>query len=102
MEMATIKGAQALGLSDQVGSLETGKKADITLLDNRGSVPIFEKNIYNYIVGSSDRADVNSVFIDGQLILKDRAFTSVDEEKARQKCNKAALDLWKSNEWPTP
>ena len=102
MEMATIKGAQALGLADQVGSLEIGKKADITLLDNRGSVPIFEKNIYNHIVGSCDRADINSVFIDGQLVLKDRAFTSVDEEKARQKCNQAALELWKSNDWPTP
>ena len=102
MEMATIKGAQVLGLADQVGSLEVGKKADITLLDNRGSVPIFEKNIYNHIVGSSDRADINSVFIDGQLVLKDKAFTSVDEEKARQKCNKAALELWQSNDWPTP
>jgi 5-methylthioadenosine/S-adenosylhomocysteine deaminase len=102
MEMATVQGARALGLADQVGSLEVSKKADITLLENRGSVPIFERNIFNHIVSSSDRADVHSVFIDGDLVLENRAFTKVDEEKARQKCNKAALDLWKDNNWPTP
>ena len=102
MEMATLKGAQALGLADQIGSLEIGKKADITLLENHGSVPIFEKNIYNHIVSSSDRADVHSVFIEGDLVLENRAFTMVDEEKARRKCNQAALDLWKENDWPTP
>jgi len=102
LEMATIQGARCLGLENEIGSLEIGKKADIALLDNRSSVPIFEKNIYNHIVGSCDRADVNSVFIDGKLVYKNRQFTQIDEQVARHKCKIAALSLWQSNSWPTP
>jgi 5-methylthioadenosine/S-adenosylhomocysteine deaminase len=102
LEMATINGSRCLGLEDQVGTLEVGKKADIVLLDNRSTVPVFEKNIYNYVVASCDRADVSSVFIDGNLVLHNRQFTNIDEEAAREKCRQAALTLWKSNEWPVP
>ncbi len=102
LQMATINGARALGLQDEIGSLEAGKKADITLINNRASVPVFEKNIYNHIVGTCDRADISSVLIDGELVFDANEFTSVDEEKARMACNKAALELWKTNEWPTP
>jgi 5-methylthioadenosine/S-adenosylhomocysteine deaminase len=102
LEWATRNGAKCLGLEDQIGSLEVGKKADVVLLDNRSTAPVFEKNIYNHVVGSCDRADVNSVFIDGRLILDHRQFTNIDEQAAREKCKQAALSLWKSNEWPTP
>jgi len=102
LEMATIQGAKCLGMEKEIGSLESGKKADITLLDNRSTVPVFEKNIYNHIVGSCDRADVSSVFIDGRLVYDKRQFTMIDEQAAREKCKAAALDLWKKNKWPTP
>ncbi len=102
LQMATIEGAKALGMQKDIGSLEAGKKADITLINNRASVPVFEKNIYNHIVGTCDRADISSVFIDGTLVFDKGEFTSVDEEKARLTCNKAALELWKMNDWPTP
>jgi len=100
--MATNNSARCLGKEKEVGSLEVGKKADVVLLDDRAAVPIFEKNIYNHIVSSCDRSDVNSVFVNGELVLKDRQFTTVDEEAARMKCREAALELWKRNEWPTP
>lgn len=102
LEMATLGSARCLGLEDQIGSLEAGKKADVVLLDDRSTVPIFEKNIYNHVVGSCDRADVNSVFVDGRLVLDHRQFTSVDERAMRQRSQKAALRLWEKNEWPTP
>lgn len=102
LEMATIQGAKCLGMEKEIGSLEVGKKADITLLDNRSTVPVFENNIYNHIVGSCDRADVNTVFIDGQLVYDQRKFVDIDEEDARQKCQAAAIKLWKRNGWPTP
>lgn len=102
LEMATIQGARCLQKEKDIGSLEVGKKADILLLDNRSAVPIFEKNIYNHLVSTCDRSDVNSVFIDGQLVLDHRQFTMVDEEAARAKCREAALKLWERNEWPTP
>ncbi|MFC2025836.1 amidohydrolase family protein [Chloroflexota bacterium] len=102
LEMATIDGARCLRKEDEIGSLEVGKKADITLLDNRSTVPVFEKNIYNHIVGSCDRADVNTVFVDGELVYRNRQFTNIDEHEARKTCQRAALKLWKMNEWPIP
>jgi len=100
--MATNNGARCLGMENRIGSLETGKKADIVLLDNRSAVPVFEVNIYNHIVSSCDRSDVNSVFINGRLILKDREFVGIDEDAARAHSRESALALWKRNEWPTP
>jgi 5-methylthioadenosine/S-adenosylhomocysteine deaminase len=102
LEMATIEGAKCLRKEKDIGSLEAGKKADVLLLDNRSAVPIFENNIYNHLVSTCDRSDVNSVFIDGQLVVDHGQFTTVDEEAARQTCREAALKLWEKNEWPTP
>ena len=102
LEMATIQGAKCLGKEDGIGSLEVGKKADLVLLDNRSAVPVFENNVYNHVVSTCDRSDVNSVFIDGQLVLHNREFTNVDERATRERCRQAALALWEENEWPTP
>lgn len=102
LAMATNCSAKCLGMGDEIGALEAGKKADIVLLDNRSAVPVFHINIYNHIVSSCDRSDVNSVFIDGELVYKDREFLNVDEEAARAKSRESALALWKKNEWPTP
>lgn len=102
LEMATIEGAKCLGKESELGSLEEGKKADLVLLRNRSAVPVFEKNVYNHIVSSCDRSDVNTVFIDGRLILSDQSFVSLDEDQVRNRCREAALRLWKENQWPVP
>lgn len=102
LEMATIQGAKCLRKEKDIGSLEVGKKADILLLDNRSAVPIFENNVTNHIVSTCDRSDVNSIFIDGQLVLDHGHFRTVDEGAARETCRQAALKLWERNEWPTP
>jgi 5-methylthioadenosine/S-adenosylhomocysteine deaminase len=102
LDMATIQGAKCLRKEKDLGSLEVGKKADVLLLDNRSAVPIFENNICNHLVSTCDRSNVNSVFIDGQLVLDHRQFVTIDEEAARENCRQAALKLWERNEWPTP
>jgi 5-methylthioadenosine/S-adenosylhomocysteine deaminase len=102
LEMATNNSAKCLGMANEIGSLEVDKNADIVLLDNRSAVPLFEVNIYNHIASSCDRSDVNSVYIDGELVLKDREFLNVDEQEIRAKSRQSALELWKRNEWPTP
>jgi 5-methylthioadenosine/S-adenosylhomocysteine deaminase len=100
--MSTNHSARALGMEDTVGSLEVGKKADVVLLDNRSPVPIFELNVYNHLVSSCDRSDVNTVIIGGDVVLKDRNFCNVDEAAARAKSREAAYKLWKKNDWPLP
>lgn len=102
LRMATIEGAKALQKEGEIGSLEPGKKADIVLIDDRSTVPLFEANVVNYLVGTCERVDVNSVIIDGQVVMKDGKFLLLDEEEVREMTKEEAIKLWKANEWPTP
>jgi len=102
LAMATIEGAKCLQKEDEIGSLEVGKKADIVLLNNRSTVPVFEANVVNYVVGTCERTDVDTVLIDGETILRHGEFVKVDEEQVLAHCQEEAVKLWERNEWPVP
>lgn len=71
-KMATIEGAKSLGLENEIGSLETGKKADIAFIkrDQVQSIPF--ENIYSKIVYSTQSNTVEHLMIDGKWVLCDR------------------------------
>lgn len=77
--MATINGAKALGWDAEIGSLEVGKRADITsiALDDLESQPIFEP--MSHIVYASSRNQIKNVWVDGKQLLKDRQLTTLDQ-----------------------
>jgi 5-methylthioadenosine/S-adenosylhomocysteine deaminase len=102
LAMATIEGAKCLLKEHEICSLEVGKKADFVLLNNRGTVPVFEANVVNYVVGTCERTDVDTVIIDGEVILRNGEFVTVDEERALARCREQAVGLWKKNDWPLP
>lgn len=79
LEMATLEGARALGLEAEVGSLEEGKRADVTVVDLRGlhSTPAPE-NVLGALVHSGRSTDVTHVIIDGKPVLKDRQLLTLD------------------------
>lgn len=85
-EMATLRGAQALGLQREIGSIEVGKKADIVLLDmdNVWNSTLPEKDISSTIVYSATPENVDSVMIDGKWVYKNKQFVSIDKEKLVQ------------------
>jgi 5-methylthioadenosine/S-adenosylhomocysteine deaminase len=101
-EMATINGAKSLHLEDKIGTLEVGKKADIVLLKNNSPVPVFENNVMNFIVTVADSAHVDTVIIDGNMVVKGGEYLLLDEEEVRARCQAQAVDFWKRNDWPTP
>ncbi len=101
-EMATIKGAKSLHLENEIGTLEVGKKADIVLLKNNSPVPVFENNVMNFIVTVADSAHVDTVVIDGTVVVKGGEYLLMDEEEVRARCQEQAVDFWKRNDWPTP
>ncbi len=85
-EMATMGGARALGLDRQIGSLETGKQADIIAitLENAHDFPLAE-NLYAQMVHAGQSADVEDVFINGRQIVASRKVLTVDTQAVYRK-----------------
>ncbi len=110
LRMATIEGAHALGLADQIGSLEPGKCADfITInLSAPTMAPVYTqpmRNIVPNLVYSAMGDEVDTVVVDGQVIYQAGAFSSLDstavieraERCARHLGEAAAERFWKIN-----
>jgi cytosine/adenosine deaminase-related metal-dependent hydrolase len=83
LEMATLGGARAMGLEDQIGSLEIGKKADVTLIRRRElhAWPQVGANPYAEIVYEHHASDVDTVLIDGKVVLRAGLFTNCDADE---------------------
>jgi cytosine/adenosine deaminase-related metal-dependent hydrolase len=79
LEMATIKGAEALLLDRQVGSIEAGKRADLVLFD--ADTPEWRPllNPVNNLVYAASGASVRTVLIDGRVVLDEGRLTMLDE-----------------------
>lgn len=94
LRMATIDGARALSLDGEIGSLETGKRADVILinLDNLHSTPR-PRDLISTIIYSAQASDVQSVIIDGRLIMHDRKLLTLDEREVIEGANREAASL---------
>ena len=93
LKMATIEGAKALGLQDIIGSLETGKKADVKVIDTRKPhlVPVY--NPVSHIVYAAQGSDVRDVIVNGKVLLKNRKPLTVDMEDILGKVADIALHI---------
>ena len=92
LEMATIDGAKALGMENEIGSLEVGKKADLFIFNPQlaaKAVPMHHP--VSTLVYSSSQTNVETVVIDGQIVLEDGVGTVVDE-KAKLKLGQETAD----------
>ncbi len=79
-EMATIRGARALHLEHEIGSIEKGKRADLVVvdLDDLNQTPYY--NIYSDLVYATKAADVRTVIIEGRVVLRDHRLLTLNEE----------------------
>ena len=79
-EMATIRGARALHLEKEIGSIEKGKRADLVIvdLDDLNQTPYY--NIYSDLVYSTKAGDVRTVIIEGRVVMRDRKLLTLNEE----------------------
>ena len=95
LRMATIDGATALGLGSEVGSLEKGKKADITILDlNQPHLtPVLHgefHNVVSNIVYAAHPHDVLTVMVDGEILMEDRRLAHLNEQEIIDVATEAA------------
>jgi len=86
--MATINGARALGLEQQIGSLEVGKAADMIAvrMDSLEALPIF--SILSHLVYVSSRQHVTDVWVDGKRLMRERQLLTLSEQSIREKARK--------------
>jgi 5-methylthioadenosine/S-adenosylhomocysteine deaminase len=93
LKMATINGAKALWLEDEIGSLETGKRADIILIDF--SKPHLKPlhDVFASLVYSARGSDVDTVVVDGKILMENRHVETLDEKSIIKEAEKTALDL---------
>ncbi|AOZ94374.1 5'-deoxyadenosine deaminase [Paenibacillus crassostreae] len=80
LRMATMGGAEVLGLENEIGSIEVGKKADLVLLDLNDfhTFPSFDTDVYSRVVYSTTRSNVDTVIIDGKVVLENRRIKTID------------------------
>ena len=85
LHMATLNGADALGQSKNLGSLEPGKAADFIMLDLNAvhAVPIFD--LITHLVYSTSKSDVRDVFVDGKQVVRDGNLTKLDIDQTLDK-----------------
>lgn len=78
VRMATINGAKALGLSSITGSIEVGKRADIILVDIKQAHALPLYNVWSQIVYSLSGHDVDTVIIDGKIVMENKVLSTID------------------------
>lgn len=96
IRMATSEGAKVLGMSDKIGSLEVGKKADIIVIDTHKPhlTPLY--NEYSHLVYAANGSDVDTVIINGRVVMKNRELTTIDEDEVMEKVKEIAIRITRS------
>ena len=97
LRMATINGAEVLGLKAKIGSLEPGKEADIIMIDidQPHLVPFY--NVYSLLVYSADGNEVDTVMVAGKLVMRNKKLLTIDEKKAIADLRGLAEEIKKGN-----
>jgi Cytosine deaminase and related metal-dependent hydrolases len=93
LEMATVNGASALGLQNEIGSIEEGKRADLAIIriENEHCIPSF--NPISTLVYSCSGSDVETVIIDGRIIMLEREVMTLNEQRIIEEAMDASEKL---------
>ena len=93
LHMATTSGAGALGLASRCGTIEVGKQADLILvqLDAIHNQPV--NDLFSQLVHCAKASDVQTVIVDGRILMRDRQLQLMEEGKVAEEARKANLDL---------
>ena len=93
LEMATIGGAEAIGMADRIGSLEVGKRADLVVFETESAhwAPAADPALA--LVWSTDGRHVRHVVVDGRVVVDDRRCVTVDEQELHREATEASAAL---------
>ncbi len=92
-KMATINGATSLGMADEIGTIEVGKKADLVFLDIRKSHLSPWRNPISHLVYSASGCDVETVICDGEILMEEYKLKSLNEKDVIEIAENAAEEI---------
>ncbi|MFW9830604.1 MAG: amidohydrolase family protein [Candidatus Thorarchaeota archaeon] len=93
LEMATINGANALGLGKEIGSIEVGKKADLVLVDTTQLNLSPTYNPVSNIIYAANGFNVYSTIVNGQILVHEGKLMTLDEEKVIENARERGQNL---------
>ncbi len=96
LRLATTYGARALGLVDQIGSVEVGKRADLQLINLGRLHTTPGPDSVSTIVYASEASDVETVIIDGRIVMQERRLLAFNEEEVITQAREQARNCWNS------
>ncbi|OGO84458.1 MAG: hypothetical protein A2Y22_05475 [Clostridiales bacterium GWD2_32_59] len=94
LKVATVNGAKALGI-ENLGQIKEGYKADLIIIDASKTYYYPKTNIKSQIVYSGNAEDVETVIINGRIVMKNKEMLTMDEEKVKYEAQKAYEELKK-------
>jgi cytosine/adenosine deaminase-related metal-dependent hydrolase len=95
LEMATINGARALGLEQEIGSLEVGKKADLVIIDLNRLHTTPSPNPISSLVYAATGAEVDTVVVDGRIVVEHGQLLTMDENEVMEQAHQHAGALYR-------
>jgi 5-methylthioadenosine/S-adenosylhomocysteine deaminase len=107
LEMCTIDAAKAIGMQDQLGSLEPGKRADIVIRTRSGPEPNPQLDVVKNLVFSSGSKQIDTVIVDGQIVVESGVSALVDPVRVYVTAEAAAeriarrMGIRTTTHWPT-
>jgi len=96
LRMATAGGARALGLADVCGTIEVGKRADLILVDIQKVHILPVNDLVSQLVHCAKASDVDTVIVDGRVLMKEGTLLDLDERKILESACDAQVNLAKS------
>ncbi|MEZ4774111.1 MAG: amidohydrolase [Bacteroidia bacterium] len=95
IKMATIDGAKILGLDNKIGSLKAGKQADLIIVDLKEPHNQPQYDIFSLLVYSTDAADVETVIVDGKIVMENRQLLTIDEAEVLANFSRITSEIQK-------
>lgn len=94
LTMATANGAEAIGFGDLTGIIKPGMRADLTILDTDKAHLTPLNDPHSAIVYAAQGSDVDTVLVDGEILLENGRLTTIDEEKVKHEARRIAARLY--------
>ncbi len=95
VEMATVNVAKMFHVDNMLGSLEPGKKADLIIIKPElPPTPVNQDTVYGHIVNTFNGRDVDTVIVNGRILMRDKKILTIDVEKAKEYVYRVVEKLW--------